>query len=180
MQPAQVIAVASDGRYGFSKAPRPRLRLIEGRGVEGDAHCGATVKHRSRVARDPSQPNLRQVHLLHAELLEELAREGFALAPGDLGENVTTRGLDLLGLPRGARLAIGAGAVVEITGLRNPCRQIEDFRAGLLARVLVRDGDALIRKTGVMGVVIVGGEIAPGDPIGVVLPAGERLPLAPV
>jgi MOSC domain-containing protein YiiM len=167
-----VAAVAVSAAHEFSKPVAASITLLAGLGVEGDAHCGATVKHRSRVARDPTQPNLRQVHLIHAELLDELAEAGFAVAPGDLGENVTTRGIDLLGLPRGARLHLGAEAIVEVTGLRNPCWQIDAFRQGLLPAVLGRDDQGeVIRKTGVMAVVIAGGSVAPGDAIRVVLPA---------
>ncbi|CAD5251191.1 MOSC domain-containing protein YiiM [Bosea sp. 62] len=169
---AEIVAVARDEGHRFSKPLLPAIRLLTGLGVEGDAHCGETVKHRSRVAVDPTQPNLRQVHLIHAELFEELAASGFALRPGDMGENVTTRGLDLLALPAGARLRLGAEALVEITGLRNPCVQIEAFQPGLLKAVLGRDADGkLIRKAGVMAIVLEGGEVRPGDSIGISLPA---------
>ncbi|MDB5871312.1 MAG: hypothetical protein JWQ07_754 [Ramlibacter sp.] len=154
--------------------------LVEGLGVQGDAHHGRTVKHRSRVARDPTQPNLRQVHLLHAELFDELIAAGFAVWPGDLGENVTTRGIDLLALSTGTRLEIG-NAVVEITGLRNPCSQIDRFQQGLTAAVLDRDAQGrLVRKAGVMGVVVTGGEVKAGDPIRAVPPALPSSPLEPV
>ncbi len=167
-----VIAVARDEGHRFSKPLLPAIRLLAGLGVEGDAHCGETVKHRSRVAVDPTQPNLRQVHLIQAELFEELATNGFSLRPGDMGENVTTRGLDLLSLPAGTRLRLGPDALVAITGLRNPCVQIEAFQPGLLKAVLGRDADGkLIRKAGIMGIVLAGGEVRPGDPIGVSLPA---------
>jgi MOSC domain-containing protein YiiM len=168
---ATVISVHRDGAHRFSKVEEESIRLIAGLGVEGDAHCGVTVQHRSRVARDPSQPNLRQVHLVHGELLDELARKGFAVRPGDIGENILTRDIALLGLPTGTRLHIGADAVVEVTGLRNPCHQLDDFQKGLLAAVLDRDADGnLIRKAGVMAIVIVGGIIRPGDAIGIELP----------
>ena len=172
-----VVAVAASPAHGFSKRPAGAVRLVAGLGVEGDAHAGTTVQHLSRVRVDPTQPNLRQVHLIHAELLDELAGEGFDLAPGALGENVTTRGLDLLGLPTGARLSIGAEALIEVTGLRNPCRQIEDFRPGLLDRVLLRTPGGLVRRAGIMAVVRRGGEIRPGDAIGVVLPPRPHRPL---
>lgn len=166
----QVIAVAAGTTHAFSKPLLPSIRLIAGEGVEGDAHRGVTVKHRSRVAVDPTQPNLRQVHLIHAELFEELAGKGFAVGPGQLGENVTTRGVDLLGLPEGARLAIGA-AVIAITGLRNPCAQIDGLAPGLMAALLDRAPDGgIVRKSGVMGIVVEGGEIRPGDRIAVSLP----------
>jgi MOSC domain-containing protein YiiM len=173
-----VAAVARDRGHAFSKPLADGIRLLEGLGIEGDAHCGVTVKHRSRVAADPSQPNLRQVHLIHAELFEELAGKGFVVAPGQLGENIATRGLDLLGLPVAARLHIGPTAVVEITGLRNPCAQIDRFQNGLLAAVLDRDADGeVVRKAGVMGIVVAGGLVAPGDPIRAVLPEGRHRPL---
>jgi MOSC domain-containing protein YiiM len=161
----QVIAVHRSSSHSFSKFAEDAITLVESLGVAGDAHSGKTVKHRSRVARDPSQPNLRQVHLLHAELFDELMAAGFAVWPGDLGENITTRGIDLLGLSTGTRLAIG-GAVVEITGLRNPCSQLDRFQQGLMAAVLDRDaGGQLVRKAGVMAVVVAGGEVRPGDAI---------------
>lgn len=175
---ACIVAVAQDGAHRFSKVSVASLDLIEGLGVAGDAHAGETVQHLSRVAVDPSQPNLRQVHLIHAELLDALAAKGFAVSPGDLGENLTTRGIDLLGLPAGTRLAIGAAAVVEVTGLRNPCAQIDRFMPGLLAEVVERLADGTIaRKCGVMAVVIASGPIAPGDVIAVTLPPPPRRPL---
>ncbi len=141
-------------------------------------HAGVTVRHRSRVAQDPTQPNLRQVHLMHAELFEELAQAGYTVGPGQLGENVTTRGVDLLGLPVGTLLRLGAEAVVEVTGLRNPCGQIDGFRHGLLKQVVGRDeSGAVVRKAGVMGVVRSGGEIRPGDPVTVTLPPEPHRPL---
>ena len=170
-----VVAVSRSPTHTFGKATRPSVRLVAGLGVAGDAHAGVTVRHRSRVAADPTQPNLRQVHLIHAELLDELAAAGFAVAAGQLGENVTTRGIDLLGLPAGARLRLGRVAVVRVTGLRNPCGQIEAFRPGLLAAVLGRGPDGnLVRKAGVMGVVEVGGEVRAGDAIAVDLPPPHR------
>lgn len=176
-----VLAVHRDERHRFSKVPADRIRLLAGLGVEGDAHLGTTVQHRSRVARDPSQPNLRQVHLLHDELLAELAEQGYDVPPGGLGENVTTRGVDLLSLPTGARLHLGAQAIVEVTGLRNPCWQIDAYRKGVLARVVGRGADgSVVRRAGVMGVVIEGGVVHPGDPLGVVLPDSPAAPLAPV
>jgi MOSC domain-containing protein YiiM len=166
-----VLAVNSSPGHGFSKTPADAIHLIAGQGVLGDAHAGNTVKHRSRVAVDPTQPNLRQVHLIQAELFDELAGRGFDIRPGDLGENVATRGIDLLALPRGTLLRLGGDAVVEVTGLRNPCAQIEAFRAGLLAAVLDRGPDGeVIRKAGIMGIVLAGGDIRPGDGIAVTLP----------
>lgn len=173
-----VTAVACSPVHGFSKPLCGEIRLLAGLGVEGDAHMGVTVKHRSRVKADPTQPNLRQVHLVHAELHEELAAAGFRVAAGDMGENVTTRGIDLLALPTGARLRLGADAVVEVTGLRNPCAQIDGFQQGLLKAVLGRDeAGNLVRKAGVMGIVLVGGTIRPGDPIAIVLPPEPHRPL---
>jgi MOSC domain-containing protein YiiM len=176
-----VMAVASAAAHTFGKRVAPGIRLLAGLGVEGDAHCGETVKHRSRVRRDPSQPNLRQVHLLQSELHDELRAAGFDVGAGQMGENVTTRGVRLLALPTGARLHLGATAVVEVTGLRNPCPQLDDFRPGLMAAVLDRDpAGELVRKAGVMGIVVIGGQVRPGDPVIVELPAGPHLPLAPV
>lgn len=146
--------------------------------MEGDTHAGVTVQHRSRVAQDPRQPNLRQVHLIHAELFEELHAAGFDISAGQMGENVTTRGNDLLGLPTGTRLTLGHQAVVEVTGLRNPCAQLDNFLPGLTAAVLGRDAEGnLIRKAGVMGIVLVGGEVSAGDKICVILPPEPHYPL---
>ena len=176
-----VAAVALSAMHSFTKPTVERIRLLEGLGVEGDAHRGTTVKHRSRVRRDPTQPNLRQVHLIHGELHDELRARGFAVAPGDMGENVTTRGLDLLALPAGTRLRLGSAATIEITGLRNPCHQLDDFIPGLMAATLDRDTEGnLIRKAGVMATVITGGEVRPGDPIAVELPQEPHRALAPV
>jgi MOSC domain-containing protein YiiM len=177
---ARVLAVHRSPTHSFSKATVERIRLLEGLGVEGDAHCGVTVQHRSRVRADPSQPNLRQVHLIHAELFDLLAEVGHTVTPGLLGENVTTCDLDLLALPVGSRLSIG-GAVVTVTGLRNPCRQIEALQPGLLAEVVRRRDDGTVeRLAGVMGVVSRGGVVAAGDPVEVSLPPGPHLPLARV
>ena len=176
-----VAAVSRSATHTFTKPNLDGVRLLTGLGVEGDAHLGTTVKHRSRVARDPSQPNLRQVHLIHAELHDELRQAGFDVAPGQMGENVTTRGIDLLGLPTGTRLCLGATAVVEITGLRNPCAQLDKLRPGLMAATLDRDADGnLIRKAGIMGIVLADGEVRPGDAIEVELPLEPRRPLQPV
>jgi len=178
---AIVEAVHRSGSHTLTKPEQPGIRLLAGLGVEGDAHMGVTVKHRSRVARDPAQPNLRQVHLIHAELLDELRAGGFPVRPGAMGENITTRGIDLLGLPAGARLLLGAAAVVEITGLRNPCAQLDRLQPGLMAAVLGRDAQGrLIPKAGVMGDVLSGGEVRPADPIRVELPPSPRRPLAVV
>jgi MOSC domain-containing protein YiiM len=157
------------------------IRILTGLGVEGDAHLGVTVKHRSRVAADPTQPNLRQVHLVHAELHDELRGAGFAVKPGEIGENVTTRGVDLLGLPTGTRLHLGPTAIVEVTGLRNPCMQLDKIQKGLMEANLDRDADGnLIRKAGIMGIVLADGEVRPGDAIEVELPPEPHNPLKPV
>lgn len=178
---AQVVAVSASRAHTFSKQPALFVTLLPGLGVQGDAHSGATVKHRSRVARDPAQPNLRQVHLMHSELFDELAPRGFAIVPSQLGENITTAGIDLLALPTGTRLRFGASAVVEVTGLRNPCWQLDKFRKGLTAAVLERAPDGkLIRKAGVMSIVVTGGEVRAGDAIEITLPAQPHRPLEPV
>ena len=176
-----VESVSRAAAHAFSKRTEDRIRLLAGLGVEGDAHAGRTVQHRSRVARDPDQPNLRQVHLIHAELLDELRGHGFGVAPGELGENVTTRGIELLALPTGARLTLGASAVVRVTGLRNPCVQLDRFQPGLMSAVLDRDADGdLVRKAGVMAIVLAGGDVRPGDAIAVDLPPPPHAPLRPV
>ena len=176
-----VAAVSRCPEHSFGKAGQERIRLLAGLGVEGDAHLGTTVQHLSRVAHDPTQPNLRQVHLIHAELLDELRGAGFTVAPGEMGENVTTRGLDLLALPVGTRLHLGDEAVVEVTGLRNPCSQLDRFQPGLMAAVVARDAEGnLVRKAGIMAVVLAGGEVRAGDPVRVELPARPHAPLAPV
>ena len=176
-----VVAVSCSGVHSMSKPAVAVIRLLAGLGVEGDAHLGETVQHRSRVARDPSQPNLRQVHLIHAELHDELRAARFALSPGEMGENITTRGIDLLALPSGTRLLLGDRAIVEVTGLRNPCGQLDGIQPGLMAATLARDARGnLIRKAGVMGVVIAAGEVRAGDPIIVELPAPPHRSLKPV
>jgi MOSC domain-containing protein YiiM len=175
-----VVAVSTKPRHGPKKVNRLLIRLLEGQGVEGDAHCGVTVKHRSRRRFNPTLPNLRQVHLMHQELHEELASQGFHVTPGLLGENITTRGVDLLALPRGARIHLGEGAVVEITGLRNPCIQLEKLQPGLMQACLDWRGGELVRKAGVMAVVLAGGEVKPGDRLAVELPEGPQEALKPV
>ncbi len=173
-----VFAVCASDHHGFSKDQKEQIRLLAGLGVEGDAHMGETVKHRSRVRIDPTQPNLRQVHLIHKELFDEVAEQGFTVTQGDLGENITTSGIDLLALPTGTLITIGDEAEVELTGLRNPCQQIENWQPGLLSAVLVKGEDGrLIRKSGVMGIVRKGGLVKPGDRIGVILPAEPHKPL---
>lgn len=176
-----VVAVSRSAAHTMRKPAVDAVRLLAALGVEGDAHLGITVKHRSRVRRDPTQPNLRQVHLLHAELLRELRAQGFALEPGEMGENITTRGIDLLGLPTGTLLRFGDTATVEVTGLRNPCQQINGLEDGLLKEMVGYNADgALIRKAGVMAIVRDGGTVRPGDPITVLLPTGPAVRLQPV
>jgi MOSC domain-containing protein YiiM len=179
--PAHVVAVHRDEHHRFSKVSVDAVTLRTGLGVEGDAHFGVTVQHLSRVARDPSAPNLRQVHLLHDELLAALVADGFAVFPGAIGENVTTHGLDLLALPAGTTLRLGADAVVELTGLRNPCRQLDRYQSGLQRAVLDRDAAGnLIRRSGVMAVVRRDGIVRPGDVVEAVLPLEPYQPLEPV
>jgi MOSC domain-containing protein YiiM len=168
----EIVAVSKSSDHHFSKETCTSILLVEGKGVEGDCHSGVTVQHRSRVAVDPTQPNLRQVHLIQVELLDELRLGGYQIAEGELGENIMTRGMDLLALPKGSLLKLGASAVVEITGLRNPCQQIEAFRVGLLSKVLVKLEDGtVLRKTGVMGIVKISGAVNVGDRIGITLPS---------
>jgi MOSC domain-containing protein YiiM len=179
--PAAVVAVARDDAHRFSKPHHEEITLVAGLGVEGDAHFGRTVQHLSRVRRDPTAPNLRQVHLIHAELLDELALDGYDVVPGALGENVLTRGVDLLGLPRGTRLRLGDEAEVEITGLRNPCVQIDQLGDGLMKRLVSLDDDgAVVRLAGVMAIVLGDGVVRPGDSIEISLPDGEHEALQPV
>jgi MOSC domain-containing protein YiiM len=175
---AIVTAVSCSGSHTFSKPNTTAIRLLAGLGVEGDAHLGITVKHRTLVRRDPTKPNLRQVHLIHAELHQELQAAGFAVAAGQIGENVTTRGLYLLGLPTGTRLHLGGAAVVEVTGMRNPCGQLDRFQAGLTAALMGKDPDGkLFRKAGIMSIVLAGGEVRAGDSIEVELPPEPHRPL---
>lgn len=177
----RVEAVACDGTHRMTKPTVEEIRLVAGIGVEGDAHAGTTVQHRSRVRKDPSQPNLRQVHLVHGELHDALRRQGYEVAPGELGENVTTRGVDLLALPTGARLHLGAEAVVEVTGLRNPCGQLDGLRPGLRAALLDHDEDGgLVRLAGVMAVVRAGGRVRPEDTVTVDVSDLPHRPLEPV
>jgi MOSC domain-containing protein YiiM len=176
-----IVAVSLRSQHRFSKTPGLSVRLLAGLGVEGDAHMGERVKHVYDARKDASQPNLRQVHLIHAELFDELRGKGFVVYPGELGENITTLGIGLLYLPAATRLHLGASAVVEITGLRDPCIQIEKFQKGLMAAMLDSAANGrLIRKTGVMGIVISGGEVRPGDAIDIELPALPHQPLQPV
>lgn len=176
-----VTAVSLSAAHTMAKPNQDAIFLATGLGVQGDAHSGATVKHRSRVARDPDQPNLRQVHLIHAELHDELRTKGFVVVPGQMGENITTRGVDLLHLPGGTRLHLGVNAMVEITGLRNPCTQLDGIQPGLMQAVLDRDADGnLVRKAGIMGIVLCDGIVRPGDAIRVERPPEPHQPLMPV
>lgn len=171
MEPARVISVSKSSGHTFNKYISESIHLLAGLGIQGDAHCGTTVKHRSRVAKDPTQPNLRQVHLIHSELFDEVAKSGFQVLPGQMGENITTRGIDLLALPTDTILHIGPKAQIKVTGLRNPCHQINSIQEGLMNAVLGRDADGnLIRKSGVMGIVLEGGKISAGDTIQVIYP----------
>ena len=177
-QQGEITAVSASATHSMAKPNHASIRLIEGLGVEGDAHSGATVKHQSRVAKNPAQPNLRQVHLMHAEMFDELRAGGFDIAAGQMGETVTTRGIHLLGLPKGTRLKMGNAAVVEVTGLRNPCYQLDGIAPGLMKALVGRDEDGgNVLKSGVMSVVLSGGEVRPGDPVIVELPEGLHTPL---
>jgi MOSC domain-containing protein YiiM len=176
-----VVAVSRSPGHTMTKPRAHSIRLVAGLGVEGDAHQGATVKHRSRVAKTPQAPNLRQVHLIHAELFEELRDAGFAVSAGLMGENITTSGIDLLRLPTGARLHLGGEAIVEVTGLRNPCHQLDKLAPGLMKATLGRDNEGnLVRKAGIMAIVVAGGELREGDAIALALPPLPHRPLAPV
>jgi MOSC domain-containing protein YiiM len=178
---ARVLAVSKSPTHTFGKPRQSEIRLLAGLGVEGDAHMGETVKHRSRVAADPTQPNLRQVHLVQAELLDELHEKGFAVEPGEIGENITTEGVSLLDLSRGTLLRLGREAVIEVTGLRNPCKQLDGFQPGLMRAVLDRDAAGqLVRKSGVMGIVRTSGVVRPGDPIRIELSPMPHGRLEPV
>jgi MOSC domain-containing protein YiiM len=176
-----VVAVCRSATHSMRKDACDAIRIVEGLGVEGDAHAGRTVQHRVRVARDPSAPNLRQVHVIHEELHDELRAAGFQVTPGVMGENVLTRGIDLLALPTGALLHLGESAVLRVSGLRNPCTQLDQVQPGLMSAVLDRDADgALVRKAGVMCVVVVGGDVRPGDRVGIALPETPHEALRPV
>ena len=173
-----VVAVSKSGTHNFSKPNQESIHLLAGLGVEGDVHMGKTVKHRSRVRKDPTQPNLRQVHLIHAEFHDELNAIGFDVLAGQMGENITTRGIDILNLPTGTRLHLGKEAIVEVTGLRNPCYQLDDFQDGLMKACVYKDENGnIVRKAGVMSIVLVDGEVRAGDVIQVELPEGPHQPL---
>lgn len=179
--PSLVVAVHLDARHAFSKQSVSKIELIAGHGVRGDAHFGITAQHLSKIAKDPTQPNLRQVHLLHEGLLQELHSKGFDVAPGQLGENITTSGLAILALSAGTKLQLGTQVVLRVTGLRSPCSKIESFHPGLLAAVVDRAEDgSVIRKAGVMCVVEQGGEVRAGDSILVIAQPEIHIPLEPV
>jgi MOSC domain-containing protein YiiM len=173
-----VTSVSRSETYTFSKPSQPSIRLITALGVEGDAHLGVTVKHRSRIRKDPTRPNLRQVHLIHSELIAELNATGFSIHPGQLGENITTSGIDLLNLPTGAHLAIGPEAIIEVTGLRNPCQQLNDLQPGLMDACMTHNADGKnTARAGIMAIVLQGGLITPGDIIQITLPPQPQTPL---
>lgn len=176
-----VVAVHRSAKHTVAKTSEWSIRLVTGHGVEGDAHAGPTVKHRYQVRKDPTRPNLRQVHLFAEEVLDDLLARGFAVGPGRVGENVTTRGLELTALPLGTRLHLGPDAVVELTGLRTPCKLLDELEPGLMGALLDRDVDGgLVRRAGVMAVVVADGLVRPGDPVVVGLPVGDPTPLGPV
>jgi MOSC domain-containing protein YiiM len=173
----KIVGVHSSGQHAFSKTPEHAIRLIENFGVEGDAHAGTTDQHLHHIRRFGQFPNLRQVHLIQAELFDEVARKGHHVRPGDLGENISTRNVDLLALPTGTRLRLGSEAIIELTGLRNPCHQIEDFQPGLLKHLVEKMPTGLVRRAGVMSIVLKGGDVRPGDPIEIELPPLPHEPL---
>jgi MOSC domain-containing protein YiiM len=180
-QMAKVIAVASAPTHQLAKRPATEICLLPGLGVAGDAHAGRTTQHQSQIRKDPTKPNLRQVHLIHAELFDELAAHGFHVSASELGENITTSGIDLLGLPRGTRLLLGSDAVVEVTVLRTPCRQLEAFMPGLPQALLGKDADGeLLQKPGVMAIVLTGGAVRTNDVIRVQPPTEPHVKLRPV
>ncbi|MCG8328000.1 MAG: MOSC domain-containing protein [Chitinophagales bacterium] len=181
MKPGIVKSLSKSKGHTFNKYNCDQLTLLKGLGVEGDAHMGEKVKHRSRVAKDPNQPNLRQVHLIHAELFEELAQQGFQVQDGEMGENITTTGIDLLNLPKDTILSIGTASKIKITGLRNPCNQINSIQNGLMQALIDKDEEGnIIRKAGIMGIVLEGGAVNVGDEILVELPAEPHMKLEKV
>lgn len=172
-----VIGVHIGTAHEFSKIPQETVRLIENYGVEGDAHAGRTDQHLFHIRRFGEQPNLRQVHLIQAEFFDAMSVEGHSIQPGDLGENIATQGVDLLSLPTGTRLRLGADAIIELTGLRNPCHQIDNFQAGLLQHCKIATPSGIVRKAGVMAIVINSGDVKSGAKITVDLPTGPHKPL---
>ncbi len=178
----RIHSVSLNPQHGFSKVPQPSIQLIAGEGIEGDAHRGRTTQHLYLKRKDPTLPNLCQVHLLAAEKLEELATNGFTIHPGDLGENILTTGIDLLTLPTGTLLHLGLQAIVEVTGLRTPCSQIDAFRKGLQQQMWgPRDTtNQKTRRAGIMSTVHTGGLVYPNDTIRITLPPEPHIPLGPV
>lgn len=174
-----MVAVSVDGKHRFSKTSRPSIALTSGHGIEGDAHYGPFVRHRYLARRDPSAPNLRQVHLIPSELFDALRTSGYEVHPGDLGENIATVGLALESLPLGTILLLGASATLQLTGLRTPCVLIDRFKSGLRKRL---EGDAARPRfrAGVMATVTKGGDVSPGDRIRTVLPAPPHQALPPL
>ncbi len=172
-----VVGVHIGRSHEFSKTPQASIRLIENHGVQGDAHAGETDQHLFHIRRFGEQPNLRQVHLIQVEFFDEVSQEGHSVQPGDLGENISTRGIDLLALPTGTRLRLGADATIELTGLRNPCHQIDNFKAGLLQLCKLDTPDGVVRKAGVMAIVLQSGDVKQGDTIAVELPSPPYKPL---
>jgi MOSC domain-containing protein YiiM len=177
----QVVSVSRSPVHGFSKEVLPEIRILAGFGVEGDAHAGGKVQHLYRVRRNPNAPNLCQVHLLQAELFDELRAQGLEVAPGQMGENITTRNLELLTLPVGTRIHLGPQAIVEVTGLRDPCNQLNTLHPGLMKACIARDHNGtLIRKAGIMAIALQSGVVQPGDPISIEVPQGEWRAMGPV
>ena len=178
MSLASVIALASDTGHNFSKITKPVITLVAGFGVQGDAHAGKTVQHLSDKKKNPQAPNLRQVHLIHSELFDELAEQGIDVQPGQMGENIVTRGIDLLGLAEGTQLKFPSGAVIQITGLRSPCKKLNTIHPNLLKAVVEKRADGSVQmKSGVMSIVLESGDIHAGDGIQIVVPKGEHKPL---
>ncbi len=176
-----IIALSKSPFHTFTKTPEHSVRLLEGLGVDGDTHSGKTDQHRSHAARNPNAPNLRQVHLIHSELHDELREKGFKVGPGQMGENITTRGVDLLSLPAGTRLHLGKHAIVELTGLRNPCKQLNTIQDKLMQATIEKKADGtILRKSGVMSIVIAGGDVFLNDAIRVELPAEPHRAMEPV
>jgi MOSC domain-containing protein YiiM len=177
----QVTSVSLNPLHTFSKRPVPEIRILAHHGVEGDAHAGEKVQHLYRVRKNPNAPNLCQVHLIAEEFLEELRTQNFPIEPGQLGENIIVRSLDLCSLSVGATLRLGSDALIEITGLRDPCNQLNTLRPGLMKACLARSLDGtLIRKAGVMAIALVSGSVRPGDPIHLTLPPHPHRPMGPV
>lgn len=181
MNRAMVESVHRSESHDFTKATVEEVVLVAGVGIEGDAHAGATVQHVSRKKKDADRPNLRQVHLVSAELHEELVADGFDLDHGGFGENLVTRGIALGDLPVGTTLALGDDAIIVLTGLRDPCAQIDRHREGLRAAVAFDPGEGpKLFRDGAMAMVVRGGVVRTGDPIGVALPPEPHHPMRKV